>query len=182
MIESITATDIEWRHIPGYEGLYMANNYGEIMRLPREQSNDLTGGVSVFPSKILKPKVSKSGYLHIQLTKDGKPKTFLVHRIIAMTFLEQENGDELQVNHIDGDKTNNQITNLEFTTAKENTRHAFLIGLRTRKVDEQQVGDIISRYLNGESQKSIARAYGLYYTTVYRYIKMYKKGDLWLAK
>lgn len=68
-------------------------------------------------------------YLAVCLLSNGKQKTYPVHRLVAETFLTREQG-KCQVNHIDGDKTNNDITNLEWVTRSENDRHAFRIGLR----------------------------------------------------
>jgi len=181
MIKEVQFTDMEWRHVPGYEGLYMVNNYGEIMRCKFRQANMLTGGESVFPSLVVRQKVAKNGYHCVTLCKSGERKMWLVHRLVAKAFLGAEDNDGMQVNHIDGNKSNNSVNNLELVTAKENTRHAFLTGLRTRKVDESVLSDIITRYLHGESQRSIARLYKIHYQTVNEYISKYKKGEVeWL--
>lgn len=177
-IESITAT-IEWRHIPGYEGRYMASSLGEIMRCPYKQPNALTGGYSVFPSKILKPELKKNGYLSLQLTDaDGENKTWTVHRLIGKTFLGAMDNDGMVVNHKDGDKTNNVLTNLELITSSENKKHAFKIGLIPRKINETQIAEIVKRYNAGETQRALAKEFGVHYGTVFSYIKLYKEGKL----
>lgn len=173
-----------WKDIPGYNGLYMVNNYGEILRCRRVQGrNPLTGGDSVYPSVVMRARKNKCGYMQIILVdNDGVRQTWLVHRAVAAAFLEGGDDSKMQVNHIDGDKTNNCLSNLELVTAKENTRHAILTGLRPKKIDEEKMGDIISRYLKGESQRSIARIYGVHYGTIYEYIRKYKKGEIeWLV-
>lgn len=81
--------------------------------------------------KKLTPILNAYGYLVVNLHIKGKQKQFRVHRMVAMTFLK--NPKHLsQVNHIDGDKTNNDITNLEWCTPKANTRHAIRTGLRVQ--------------------------------------------------
>lgn len=82
--------------------------------------------------KKLKKNVNKYGYEYVRLSKDKKAKHVLVHRFICSIFKLNELNKE-QVNHIDGNKKNNRIDNLEWVTAKENTDHAFNKGLRDFK-------------------------------------------------
>ena len=183
MIESITAT-IEWRHIPGYEGRYMISNFGEVMCLPRFQKNQLTGSDSFFPSRIMRPRKNKYGYMQIVLTgkkEHGESKTWCVHRLMGKTFLGAEDGDGMQINHKDGDKTNNRLDNLELITPSENSLHAFDIGLRPRKLDEEQIAQIIHRRLDGVPRREVAIQFGVHPSTVDNYMKDYKKGKIeWL--
>ena len=72
----------------------------------------------------------KDGYKKVRLSNgDGSRKVFSVHRLILETFEPNPNSDKLQVNHIDGDKTNNCLSNLEWVTCKENIHHAYNLGL-----------------------------------------------------
>lgn len=72
----------------------------------------------------------KDGYKKVRLSNgDGSRKVFSVHRLVLETFLPNINSDKLQVNHIDGDKTNNKLSNLEWVTCKENIQHGYKIGL-----------------------------------------------------
>lgn len=83
----------------------------------------------------------KDGYKKVRLSNgDGSRKVFSVHRLILETFYPVENSSELQVNHIDGDKTNNKLENLEWVTPKENVRHAFVTGLR-KNIEDNNPGD-----------------------------------------
>lgn len=68
---------------------------------------------------------------------DGKKKTYRVHRLVMMAFVPIENADIMEVNHIDGDKTNNALSNLEWCTTSENQRHAFKKGLQKARRGEQ---------------------------------------------
>lgn len=96
-----------WQDIEGYEGLYQVSNVGQVK--------------SVKSGKILKPDKRKNGYLQIDLCKEGKKKKFLIHRLVAAAFLPNE--DELpQVDHINNDKTDNRVCNLQWISHVENNR------------------------------------------------------------
>lgn len=118
-----------WKDIEGYESLYQASNNGKIKSLNRIRRH-WRGGKSKLSGCELKPFVNHFGYKQIVLSKNGKTKSLFVHRLIAETFLKVD--DNLQVNHIDGDKLNNNLFNLEIVTAKENMLHAYKIGLRDK--------------------------------------------------
>lgn len=157
----------------------MASSLGEIMRCPYKQPNPLAGGCSIHPSKILKPELKKNGYLSLQLTDaDGENKTWSVHRLMGKAFLGAIDGDGMVINHKDGNKTNNVLTNLELITSSENRKHAFEIGLIPRKINETQVAEIVKRYNAGETQRALAKEFGVHYGTVFNYIKLYKEGKL----
>ena len=107
----------EFRDIKGYEGLYQISNLGRVKSLARLDSagHNLKG-------RILKPANGNKGYAYVVLSKDSSKKTISVHRLVAIAFLEHKpNGYKgLYVNHIDFDRTNNNVTNLEIITAREN--------------------------------------------------------------
>ena len=92
-----------WRDIPGYEGLYQVSNYGNVRSM---NYNKKLGNI-----RELKQKLRDNGYLEVHLSKDSKRKYFLVHRLVAEAFLENPD-NKPQVNHIDGDKSNNHVSNL----------------------------------------------------------------------
>lgn len=103
-----------WRPIPSFP-VYSASNLGRIR-------NDKTG-------RIMHVFLTSRGYLGMTLRKDNRQITQSVHRLVAEAFLGGPHPD-LEVNHIDGDKTNNCIENLEWCTRLENVRHAVSTGLR----------------------------------------------------
>ena len=82
--------------------------------------------------KVLKPAIDKKGYKRVAIMVDGKLTTLKVHRIVAKAFIDNVN-DKPQVNHIDGIKTNNHVSNLEWVNNSENVQHAFDNGLMTAK-------------------------------------------------
>lgn len=99
-----------WKNIAGYEGLYQISNYGDVKSL-----NYLHTG----NERILKPGNNGGGYLCVFLCKNGKVKKFFVHRLVAETFLENPENFP-QVNHIDENKQNNVVTNLEWCSSQYN--------------------------------------------------------------
>lgn len=96
----------EYRKIDGYQ--YSISSSGTVR-------NDRTGND-------ITPALSNSGYLRVRLWKKGKGKNFYVHRLVALAFIANTD-QKSEVNHIDGDKTNNVASNLEWVTGKENKRH-----------------------------------------------------------
>lgn len=99
------------------------------------------------------------------MTIDGKKKTFRVHRLVMMAFNPQENSDSLEVNHIDGNKKNNHLSNLEWCTSRENQKHAYKIGLQKsqkgiskpiRRLSKEEVLQIHRYRKEGLSYKAIA--------------------------
>jgi hypothetical protein len=114
-----------WKPVYNYEGLYEISNYGEIKsidRIVKSKSNRLCKG------KILKQVNDKYGYQTIQLHKNGKRSVFFIHRLVMLTFIGNEAGKS-QVNHKNGNKSDNKLINLEWMTPSENTKHAWKTGL-----------------------------------------------------
>lgn len=114
-----------WKEIKGFENLYKVSNTGFIF--------------SIRTNKILSLRLDSSGYPHVILYKSGKKYSKKVHRIVADTFLENPY-NKPQVNHIDENKQNNNINNLEWVTAKENANH----GSRTQRSTEKHKIKIVS--------------------------------------
>jgi hypothetical protein len=98
--------------IEGYEGMYAVTSDGEIYSYDLED--------------FLSPGVNKDGYCCVGLSKNGQSKTFLVHRLVAQAYIPNPEGKP-QVNHIDENKQNNSMFNLEWTTCKENINHGTCI-------------------------------------------------------
>ena len=118
-IKSISQEGEIWKDVFGYEGYYKASSLGRIAALPRiiyrknGAKQTVRGHVVVlFPG-------GKGGYLYYTFCKDGAKQTRLIHRVIAETFLDNKNNLPI-VDHIDGDKFNNCISNLRWVTASEN--------------------------------------------------------------
>lgn len=112
-----------WKDINGYEGYYQISNQGNV------RSVDRFDGVHDRKGTIIKPNLKQNGYLQVGLRMHSKRKWIGVHRLVAIHFIENPD-NKPQVNHIDGNKQNNTINNLEWVTAKENQNHARKLGLR----------------------------------------------------
>jgi hypothetical protein len=91
---------------------------------------------------LLNQKITKKGYFSVSLQKDGKTKHVLVHRLVAEKFIRIKRPDQIYVNHKDGNKSNNYVSNLEWVTASENTKHAWNNGLheKTRIATKKRKG------------------------------------------
>ena len=117
-------TEEIWRPVVGYEGLYEVSSYGRVRSLDRYINNN-----SFRKGKILKFSTNRRGYLKAHLSLNNKVKTYLVHRIVAISFIP--NPDNLpEVNHKDEDKTNNSVDNLEWCNRSYNINY----GTRMDKV------------------------------------------------
>lgn len=109
-----------WKPIPGYEGIYDVSSHGRIKSLKRTQKGQ-SGYVFNVYERILKGGTNREGYLHVILRKSGNPKTRTVHQLVAEAFLNHVPcGYKLVVDHIDNDKLNNHVTNLQIITPREN--------------------------------------------------------------
>jgi hypothetical protein len=116
----------------------------------------------------------KVRYYRVHLVNDdGVGKSLLLHRLVALTYLEKPEGD-YEVNHIDGDKLNNCLTNLEWVTRSENLKHAYSLNLMTVEgtanprciLTEEQVVEIYSKLMAGEKNSVVASEYGIDRTTI----------------
>lgn len=117
----------------------MTSEFEEIWVLLKETNSHLISNVgnikSIKTNKIIKKHLDKDGYPRVGLYFNKKIKSFYVHRLIANNFLNNKD-NKPQVNHIDGNKQNNKISNLEWVTSSENRIHAFKIGLQKNKTGE----------------------------------------------
>lgn len=117
-----------WKDVIDYEGLYQVSNLGHVRSLDHYVAHSY-GGVALHRGRL--KKVSFDGnYLNVTLSKDGKTRTFRVHRLVAAAFIPNPDACKC-VNHIDGNKRNNVVSNLEWCTHRQNTQHAINHGLIT---------------------------------------------------
>lgn len=117
-----------WKEIKGYEGMYAISSLGRVKSLKRKVKN--RKGYRFVNEKILKPIINNKGYYTYGLIKDGKLNMVLLHRLIGEHFMENPNKYPC-INHIDGNKLNNNINNLEWCTYQHNIKEAFKLGLNT---------------------------------------------------
>lgn len=142
-----------WKDVIGYEGKYIISNTNKIISLDFKRT-----GVR----KQMIPRIGTTGYYMIVLCKDGKPKNHRMHRLIEKAFIPnpENKGD---INHIDGNKLNNHISNLEWNTRKENINHAYRIGLSKNsdfaiKMFKERFSKKVINIITGEEYASITEA------------------------
>lgn len=119
-----------WKPVSGYEGFYEVSNLGRIKSLRRDvaipNSKLGTVGYRTYPERIKPCVENRRGYYQVTLSKETKHRTLSVHRLVALAFIPNPD-NKPYVNHIDGNKKNNCVSNLEWCTASENNWHASLV-------------------------------------------------------
>lgn len=116
-----------WKDVKGYEGLYQISNLGKIKRLSRLSYQRF--GKLLLNEKVMSNVIDNNGYVVVSLTNNKKQRKFLVHRLIAIHFIKNNNNLPC-INHIDGNKQNNDISNLEWCSYSQNNKHALDNNLR----------------------------------------------------
>ena len=110
-----------WKDIEGYEGLYQVSNTGVVRSLDRYVPHKKFGQ-KYCEGHIMATHIINSGYVRVNLCKGNRYKSFSVHRLVALAFIENPKGLP-EVNHIDENKENNNVNNLEWVTKEQNEKH-----------------------------------------------------------
>lgn len=131
--------EVAWKPIPEYEGLYEVSSMGEVRGLRKGQ--------------ILSPSKSR-GYRQVGLVKDGAVKYMTVHRLVALAFIGPR-PPGYEINHINFDRADNRVENLEYVTRKENIQHSAVNG-RMDTITPETKEEVI-RLLSGEKKMSFRR-------------------------
>lgn len=126
----MTPTEL-WLQVKGYEGLYQVSNTGKIRSVDRWIDRSDTKTKVFYVGQIIKETFDKRGYKNVYLSINSNAKRFRVHRLVAIAFLDNPE-NKSQVNHKDGDKQNNHVDNLEWSTDEENRNHAIEHGLHVK--------------------------------------------------
>jgi hypothetical protein len=164
--------EVAWKDIKGFEGHYQVSSDGRIRSLDR-----IVITKRGFPKPYRGQELVQSinnGYPQLTLHLSGKSKPRMVHSLVAYAFLG-ERPEGMEINHINGIKTDNRVSNLEYLTPLENTRHAINMGLVVRKKGEESSNNkltekevLVVRQLLAQknSDASIARSFGVHYSTI----------------
>lgn len=154
-----------WKDIPNWEGLYQASTLGRIRSLRYKKRDGEIG--------VLKPYIERTGYAHVNLITTGRKQTIKVHKLIAITFIPNPMGYGC-VNHIDEDKTNNCVSNLEWCSVSYNNSYKG----RARKIGERYMIPILQFSLGGvllkrwNSGKDIERELRFLSSNIYQTCKL----------
>lgn len=170
-----------WLDCPEYEKVYQVSNLGRVRSKPIFIRHDGIFGDEngyIKHVKIKNQTVNRYGYLTTKLCYDGKCRRLTIHRLVAKAFLTNENNYN-QVNHINGNKFDNRLDNLEWVSASQNIQHAYDTGLMTSehmqgskhfnaKVNEEDVIEMRRLYDNKEMKiKQISEKYNIGVSTTY---------------
>ncbi|MEC0167906.1 NUMOD4 domain-containing protein [Paenibacillus graminis] len=119
-----------WKPIPDYEGIYEASDLGRIRSVDGKVTDSVRHGRRVWRGRILKTRGNNYTTGHrVSLWRDKVSRDYLVARLVGITFLGVPDDPEMTINHIDGNRFNNQVANLEWLSLADNIRHAFSTGL-----------------------------------------------------
>lgn len=167
-----------WKDIPEFEGYYQVSNLGNLRSLSRTILRE--GGRKLnLKGKIILPKIDEHGYYKCQLWKNNKPKSIRVHRLVAKAFLNKSHWQN-HVNHIDGNKLNNNLSNIEWCTDEYNQSESIRLGLKKcQKINKLRNGIIVAEYI---SISQAARESNIDKSNIYRFLKgefSQTKGFTW---
>lgn len=160
-----------WKDVVGFEGIYQVSNQSKVKSLLRWRGSD---------SRILVQNISKTGYYVVTLFKPGYNRVYKVHRLVAEAFLPNPS-NKRTVNHIDGNKLNNIVSNLEWATDLENIRHAFANKLIVSCVGEKQSAtklkprEVMEIYNSQLPRRVLSKKYNISYTAICNI----KNGETW---
>lgn len=175
-----------WKDIKGFEGLYQVSNLGRVRSVDRFVGYKHKGTQRMYKGRILKQLTRTNGYLYVSLSNEGMKKQKNIHRLVAETFLP--NPSKLPIiNHIDENKKNNMVSNLEWCTCIYNTNYGN--GRKKQAESQQKIvlqydrnGNLLNQYpsvtiaalKNGYNFKTISQCCRGRTKSAYNYIWRYK--------
>ncbi len=165
----------------------MVENWKASLEFPDYEVSDcgrvrrITPSKGTRPQRIHKVRIAIDGYDRVTLRNEDQVRDIGVHRLVAMTWVDGRTPDRNLVNHIDGVKTNNQATNLEWCSQAENIRHASATGLSaigsrngSAQLTESDVVELRLLAAGGTKQSDLARRYGVSENTISNIVRRRK--------
>lgn len=171
--------------VPDLEDFYQVNLTGEVRSKPRWANSPICGGSRLIPARDISVRLVK-GYPAFIAFVEGRKRTVYIHRVLALLFIPNPHAKP-SINHIDGDKANFELENLEWCTHLENMRHAYETGLAkarpvgpgeaspASKLNDHKVREIKRRLMNGDTHQSLAQEFGVAKGT----IGFIARGETW---
>lgn len=162
----------QWKDVIGFEDLYEVSNFGNVRskyRIVYQLHKDGGQARHIYKGKMLKPQFNPNGYAIIDLHRSGTITRCLVHRLVALSFIENPDGKPC-INHKDADPKNNRAENLEWCTQSENIQYAYDLGTKIpphmRKVAQYDLDGNLIRLWN--SQSEVERETGIFQANIYK--------------
>lgn len=159
-----------WKHSHLVPSHIMVSNYGRVKSLDRTAISIRCGkeNVQLRKGKVISPWIADTGYLTFSVKINGSRDKYLLHRAIASAFCDGYE-QSLTVNHKDGNKLNNNPSNLEWITREDNTKHQWEIGLvnirgekhPSHKINDSDLDTLRKRMKAGERKSDLAKEYGI---------------------
>jgi hypothetical protein len=161
-----------WKDIDGWEDWYSVSSQGRVMSHSRP-SPSKGGSTRILKARILKLKMDEDGYLRVGLSRDGHETLFSVHRLVALAFVPN-NENKPEVNHVDNNPSNNNESNLEWCTHKENVDHCrnqargYVLPAQKEldSTKKQQISEMLER---GLSRREVCRQLNVSKDTIRKY-------------
>lgn len=164
-----------WSAVVGMDATHEVSNMGRVRTIARSYAGGrkrLCGDRSVMKirQRILDPYMGPRGYLLVSMCANRRSNVRVLHRVVAETFIGPAPSPRHQVNHVDGNKLNNRVDNLEWCTPQENSQHAYDMGLKQpsqgmahgrAKLTDENVREIRKLLREGLSQRKIAKRFGV---------------------
>jgi hypothetical protein len=152
-----------WKPVVGWEEVYEVSDFGRVRRIGCASGTHR--------GRLLRPRPHSHGYLSVSLCRNSKAKSFLIHRLVAVAFLGHFPNEKPEINHKNGNKSDNSLSNIEWATRSTNNLHAFRELGRSRPIGEahprakltrDQINEIRRLYdEEGKSQSVIASQFGI---------------------
>lgn len=168
-----------WKAIPGYEGHYEVSDLGRVRSLGGVRAQNNRYGTTThrkFQPRILKQRALTGGYLYVRLCVNQDRRQFRVNRLVMLSFDSIPNPEKMEANHLNSDRQDNRLVNLQWNTRSQNQLHAHREGSAKSpalkgeahpraKLTEQDVLDIRAGHY-GDNQSSIARHFDVGISTI----------------
>ena len=179
---------MSWRDIKGYENFYQINDKGQVKSLKRTVYRSYKGKDSYYTIKesMLRPDI-KNGYFYVALCKNSKIKHHYIHRLVAEYFVANPE-NKTCVNHIDSNRLNNSIENLEWVTYRENSIHGVKYGnvpigekCKNSKLSEKDVLEIRDMYIFGFKKTWLSEIYSISFSAIDLIVRNKRWKHIWVG-